>query len=998
VTLAVLCTIFLRSSGYPTTLAFFYGAVLATAWLGGFLPALVATALSASVNGFFLLPFLSLSGLDPYNTGRLLIFVVLSFLVCCFGATRARSQAAHRASEKHYRMLFDRSLAGVFLSTLNGQLLNCNESFAKLLGYDSREEILTHPAADFYFDSAHRESYIEKLQKEGSVTTYEVCIRGKHGRPIWIVENVSLIEDDDGALNLLQGTMIDITERKRAEEAQRKSQQKYESLVESIDGIVWEVDASSFTFTFVSKEAERILGYPVEQWLNSPTFWKEHLHPDDCDWAVEFCLDAVKKRADHRFEYRMIAADGHMVWLSDIVTIHVVDGSVLLRGVMVDISERKRVELALDERLKFETLLTRLSAAFANISAPEVDGEINLWLKTLADFLDVDRATFMLMGEDAKTLYRSHTHAAPGIEPLELAAINDKFPWISEQLLLGQTVKFSHGPQDMPEKAVLEREFALRMGVKSALNIPVLIDGSFICAIAFTSLRHFREWPDEVVARLRMVGEIFASAVARKRGQEALSEAERKFHDIFEHAVEGIFRTTPDGRFVTANPALARMLGYDSPDELMQEPGDFARRLYVDPQRREEFKALMGLHRFVKDFQFQVRRKDQTEIWISENVRTVCDERGEILYYEGTAEDITERRRIQMALRESEERYRELFENAHDAIYVHDLKGNYISVNRAAEKLSGFTRAEIVGKNFSEFVSPKHLKEIRARLREKLIGEDHTAFELEIIAKDGHRVDVEVNARLIFENGIAIAVQGMARDISDRKRAEEALRGLPRRLIDAQEAERRRVARELHDEIGQALTAIKINLHGIQQSTENEPFAPQLNGSLDIIDRALQQVRELALDLRPALLDDLGLVAALRWYLDREARRAGLILELKVDLLGTRLAPEIETACFRIAQEALTNIVRHAKAKHVWVILSLRDADLRLVIRDDGVGFDVGAAQQRFAANASLGLQGMQERALAVSGTISIDSSKGTGAEVRVNLPFLLTSSSNTED
>ena len=211
---------------------------------------------------------------------------------------------------------------------------------------------------------------------------------------------------------------------------------------------------------------------------------------------------------------------------------------------------------------------------------------------------------------------------------------------------------------------------------------------------------------------------------------------------------------------------------------------------------------------------------------------------------------------------------------------------------------------------------------------------------------------------------------------------------LSQRLIETQEAERRRVARELHDEVGQALTAIRLNLHRIQQQAGASPVAQQLNDSLGIVDRALQHVRELAVDLRPAVLDALGLVAALHWYVDREARRAGLIADVVVGPLETRLPPELETACFRIAQEALTNVVRHARARHVRVELRAREAEVQLVIRDDGIGFDLQAVRSRRGPDANLGLQGMQERALIVGGQIQITSAprQGTVVDARFRL------------
>jgi signal transduction histidine kinase len=238
------------------------------------------------------------------------------------------------------------------------------------------------------------------------------------------------------------------------------------------------------------------------------------------------------------------------------------------------------------------------------------------------------------------------------------------------------------------------------------------------------------------------------------------------------------------------------------------------------------------------------------------------------------------------------------------------------------------------------------------------------------------------------EQGNVIRVHGAAQDVTERKRAEEVLQTFSKRLIEAQEAERRRVARELHDEIGQTLTAIKINLQTVGQSAETLSLAPRLKESVAIIDRALEQVRDLSLDLRPSLLDDLGLVAALRWYVDRESRRAGLVPELVADLSATPLPPELETACFRITQEALTNVVRHSQARRVWVTVRQRGEELQLVIRDDGLGFDVSDVRGRRASAESIGLQGMQERALILGGRIEITSTHSQGTEIRATFPL----------
>jgi signal transduction histidine kinase len=211
---------------------------------------------------------------------------------------------------------------------------------------------------------------------------------------------------------------------------------------------------------------------------------------------------------------------------------------------------------------------------------------------------------------------------------------------------------------------------------------------------------------------------------------------------------------------------------------------------------------------------------------------------------------------------------------------------------------------------------------------------------------------------------------------------------LAQQLLEAQETERRRLAHELHDEIGQALTAIKINLQAVQRATEEAALQTHVEESIEVVDRALQQVRGLSLDLRPSVLDDLGLVAALRWYVDRQAQRAGFAAEFSPEPPGLRVASQLETACFRVAQEALTNVARHAGARRVQVHLRKDGPELRLSIRDDGQGFDVPAARRKAAGGGSLGLLGMQERVLLLGGQMEIESAPGQGTLVRARFPL----------
>jgi signal transduction histidine kinase len=234
-----------------------------------------------------------------------------------------------------------------------------------------------------------------------------------------------------------------------------------------------------------------------------------------------------------------------------------------------------------------------------------------------------------------------------------------------------------------------------------------------------------------------------------------------------------------------------------------------------------------------------------------------------------------------------------------------------------------------------------------------------------------------------------VGVQGTARDITERKQAQEALQWFSRQLIEAQEDERRRISRELHDQIGQVLTAVKMGLHSVQQLCAASDARAYIKDNIEAVDEALRLVRDLSVDLRPPVLDDLGLATALRWYVDRFAKRTGSQVELLINLpeQRERFSRELETACFRITQEALTNIVRHANASEIVIQLARNENQLLLSIKDNGVGFDPSGLRKRTPRAATLGLVSMQERAHAAGGTVEIHSRIARGTEVRFKLP-----------
>ena len=214
----------------------------------------------------------------------------------------------------------------------------------------------------------------------------------------------------------------------------------------------------------------------------------------------------------------------------------------------------------------------------------------------------------------------------------------------------------------------------------------------------------------------------------------------------------------------------------------------------------------------------------------------------------------------------------------------------------------------------------------------------------------------------------------------ERNRASHKLRVVSQRLVEVQEMERNHIARELHDEIGQSLTVAEMNLQAILRSPGNaQARRRRLEDSIQAVENVARQVHDLSLSLRPSLLDDLGLEPALRWYTQRQAATAGFEASFRADPLEKRLDPIVETECFRIAQEALTNITRHAEARSVVVELRREDGELRLSLRDDGVGFDVAERRAAAIRGTSLGLLSMEERATLAGGRLEYRSVPGHG-------------------
>jgi PAS domain S-box-containing protein len=356
------------------------------------------------------------------------------------------------------------------------------------------------------------------------------------------------------------------------------------------------------------------------------------------------------------------------------------------------------------------------------------------------------------------------------------------------------------------------------------------------------------------------------------------------------------------------------------------------------------------------------------------------------------------------ALKVSELRYRRLFETAQDGILILNADTGMIDdVNPFLTDMLGYSRRQLLGNKLWDIVPFKDVEASKAEFRE-LQRESYVRYDdLPLETKDGRAINVEFVSNIYQVNGDRV-VQCNIRDITKRRRAEEKLEEysgklhmLSHLLVEAQETERRNIARELHDEIGQSLTVMQLNLQAMLQLPGAKALMPRLKENLQVVGHVLEQVHDISFNLRPLILDDLGLEPALRWFTKRQAALVGLRARFHADPLAGRLDPVIETECFRVAQEALTNVVRHARAKTLSVELRQKAGQLHLRVRDDGTGFDVAALREKAAHGASLGLLSMEERAMLAGGGLQVTSGPKGGTEVHAWFPLKWKTSSSED-
>jgi PAS domain S-box-containing protein len=488
----------------------------------------------------------------------------------------------------------------------------------------------------------------------------------------------------------------------------------------------------------------------------------------------------------------------------------------------------------------------------------------------------------------------------------------------------------------------------------------------------------------EVVAR---------DVTARTRAEAALRENEERLRLAFAGSQEGVWDWDLETNAVVYSARWKQMLGY-SDEEIEPHLGAWQRLLHPDDRSRaQEVYDSVNRGDQMYEGEFRLRHKDGHYVHVlSRGFPVRRTPGGPPVRIVGTHFDLTERKRAEAALRESEERLTLAFAGAQEGVWDWNLETGSVVYSARWKEMLGYGDDEVEPhvSAWERLLHPDD-KPRAQQLNDSIAGGARTyEGEFRLRHKDGHYVHVLSRGFPVRRtpDGAAVRIVGTHFDLTERKRAdaERARTELLARLIFAQEDERRRIAREMHDQFGEQLTALE---HGIAALKAACADRADLHARVDLLQRIARQldrdVDQLVWELRPTALDDLGLRAALANYVQDWSKRVGIAAELHTSgLLDDRLPADVETALYRIAQEALTNVAKHSKATTVEVILERRPDHVLLVVEDDGVGFEQAARAD--GAPHGFGLHGMQERAALVGATLHIESSLGEGTTILVRM------------
>jgi PAS domain S-box-containing protein len=651
------------------------------------------------------------------------------------------------------------------------------------------------------------------------------------------------------------------------------------------------------------------------------------------------------------------------------------DGGVSLFA--LDITEQKKGEQLLTKRANELGVLYEFADQLNR--SVSIDEVYESALQTITKALGCERASILLF-DDAGVM---SFVASRGLSEGYKKAVTGHSPWKQGEK--------GAKPMGIPDIEASDTEPELKdtimaEGIRALGFIPLISNEELIGKFMVYYDQPHEFTPDEFEIAMT-VGYQIAIGVERMQTEQALRENEERLRLATQTGKVGVWDWDIRGDHVAWTPSVYEMHGV-RPGEFDGSIDAFSRFVHPDDQSYVMSRIEAALaNEAPYEIEFRVQKQTGDVAWLFTNGMVLRDSNGPFRMI-GATIDVTDRKMAEQELAKAAA----IVDSSLDAIVSKDVNGIIQSWNSGAEKIFGFRSDEVIGKSIKIIIPEDRYHEEENILERVHRGLPTSHYETQRKRKDGSLIDISLSVSPVRDaNGVIIGASKIARDITESKRAELAVREreMMGRLVDAQEAERHRIARDLHDHMGQQLTALRLKLASLRSKFGSDPeLANEIALTQEYASRIDMDINYLAWELRPTELDQLGLTDALRSFVREWSKTYGIAADFHTSKdHNARYEAELETNVYRIVQEGLNNILKHADASNVSVLLEQRDDLLVLIIEDDGKGFDPESGRRNGASGKGLGLVGMRERTALLGGALEIESRPGEGTTVYARVP-----------
>lgn len=817
----------------------------------------------------------------------------------------------------------------------SNKIKRANRAFTGIFGF-SESEIVGESVLKLYQGSSEKvfQSYLDELEESGSVS-FETILKRKDGTKFNGLINISLVRGEGLAEPYRVTTIQDISELKQIQVQLAEERQRFEVAANNVSDVVWEWNAQTDEVWW-GDGLETVLGYNREDFENSNNFWETHIHEDDRKETYGSLLDAVREsRKEWKADYRFYAADGSIRSISD--------SAVLFR----------------DENGEVQ----RIIGAMVDVTP----------VQEYQEMLRTERNRFELIARSSNDILYDHNFENDEVWWSEGWVL--RFGFEKEQIEghIGWWESLLH-PEDKDFIIQSVRE-ALESGDEFWAGNYRVKDASGEYRIVSDKGYFIRSDDREAVHLVGTISDITADEIAKRE----LEKSEEQYRLLFENSPLPMWIYDPETLYiVSVNKAAMLKYGY-SRDEFKQL------KLYELHPESELDNIKAEIKRSIK------MKSTGFDTWVQvtkSGEELVVEISGSEIFYEDkihrlvVVNDITEKKQAEVQLKQSEEQYRLLFEQNPIPMWIYDPDTyRFTEVNQAAIDKYGYSRDEFLGQTILDIRPADNINDVKKAVQNNRKNGPAFFKEWTHLTKDGEKLKVMISASDIFYRGKDQRLV-IVNDITEQRKAEERAISA---IIEGEERERQRVAKELHDGLGQYLSAANMNLKSVYEDVDELPdkLSATFENGLQLLNYAISETRNISQNLLPKAIQDYGLELAIESLINQLKKSTDITFYLYRNLNGVELSENIQINLYRITQEALSNAIRHGKPETINVQLIYSMDEILLTIEDDGVGFNVEEKD-----GSGLGLRSMKTRVGAMSANLDIISTLGRGTIVSVVVPI----------